>query len=85
MIGIAMGEKGLISPILSAKFVGFLTFGSIEAGAESASGQPTVRDFLDLYNFRQIGVDTKVYGVIENPISHSKSPHPYNAAFKSGI
>ena len=83
MIGIAMGEKGLVSRILSTKFGGFLTFGSIEAGAESAPGQPTIRDLLDFYNFRQIGVNTKVHGVIGNPISHSKSPHLYNAAFKS--
>ncbi|GAB2287366.1 hypothetical protein Dimus_021746 [Dionaea muscipula] len=83
VIGIAMGEKGLISRILSAKFGGFLTFGVIEAGAVSAPGQPTIKDLLELYNFRQIGPDTKVHGVIGNPIGHSKSPHLYNAAFKS--
>ncbi|GAB4835886.1 hypothetical protein Ancab_000805 [Ancistrocladus abbreviatus] len=82
MIGIAMGERGLMSRILSAKFGGFLTFGVLEAGAVSAPGQPTVKDLLDLYNFRQIGPDTKVHGVIGNPIGHSKSPHLYNAAFK---
>uniref|UniRef100_A0A2N9IYC3 Uncharacterized protein n=1 Tax=Fagus sylvatica TaxID=28930 RepID=A0A2N9IYC3_FAGSY len=60
MIGLVMGEKGFISRILSAKFGGFLTFGSIE-----------------------IGPDTKVHGVIGNPIGHSKSPHLYNGAFKS--
>ncbi len=78
-----MGEKGFISRILSAKFGGFLTFGSIEVGVVSAPGQPTVKDLLDLYNFRQIGSDTKVHGVIGNPIGHSKSPHLYNGAFKS--
>ncbi|KOM55049.1 hypothetical protein LR48_Vigan10g094100 [Vigna angularis] len=83
MIGIAVGEKGILSRVLCAKFGGFLTFGSIEDGAVSAPGQPTIEDLLDLYNFRHIGVDTKVHGVIGNPISHSKSPHLYNAAFKS--
>ena len=78
-----MGERGLISRILSAKFGSYLTFASLEAGVVSAPGQPTVRDLLDLYNFRQIGPDTKVHGVIGKPISHSKSPHLYNAAFKS--
>ncbi|PQQ11476.1 bifunctional 3-dehydroquinate dehydratase/shikimate dehydrogenase chloroplastic-like isoform X1 [Prunus yedoensis var. nudiflora] len=53
------------------------------AGVVSAPGQPTVKDLLDLYNFRFIGLDTKVHGVIGNPIGHSKSPHLYNAAFKS--
>lgn len=82
-IGLVMGERGLISRILSAKFGGFLTFGSLEAGVVSAPGQPTVKDLLELYNLRQIGPDTKVHGVIGNPIGHSKSPHLYNAAFKS--
>ncbi|XP_021817405.1 bifunctional 3-dehydroquinate dehydratase/shikimate dehydrogenase, chloroplastic-like isoform X1 [Prunus avium] len=83
MIGLVMGEKGLISRVLSAKYGAFLTFGTIEAGVVSAPGQPTVKDLLDLYNFRLIGLDTKVHGVIGNPIGHSKSPHLYNAAFKS--
>ncbi|KAI9099122.1 hypothetical protein K1719_024889 [Acacia pycnantha] len=83
MIGLAMGEKGLMSRILSAKFGGFLTFGSVDTGAESAPGQPTVKDLLELYNFRHIGADTKVHGVIGNPIGHSKSPHLYNPSFKS--
>nr|CAN60561.1 hypothetical protein VITISV_034024 [Vitis vinifera] len=82
-IGIAMAERGLISRILSAKFGSYLTFGSLEAGVVSAPGQPTVKDLLDLYNFRQIGPDTKVHGVIGKPIGHSKSPHLYNSAFKS--
>ncbi|XLR44044.1 hypothetical protein S83_028704, partial [Arachis hypogaea] len=82
MIGIAMGEKGFMTRILSAKFGGFLTFASMEAGIESAAGQPCISDLLDLYNFRLIGPNTKVHGVIGNPISHSKSPHVYNPAFK---
>ncbi|KAL2942282.1 Bifunctional 3-dehydroquinate dehydratase/shikimate dehydrogenase chloroplastic [Bienertia sinuspersici] len=78
-----MGEKGLISRVLSAKFGGFLTFATLEGGPATTPGQLTVKCLLDLYNFRQIGADTKVHGVIGNPISHSKSPHLYNAAFQS--
>ncbi|GAB2277534.1 hypothetical protein Dimus_012244 [Dionaea muscipula] len=83
VIGIAMGEKGLMTRVLSAKFGGFLTFGVIESGKVSAPGQPSIKDLLDLYNFRGVGPETKVHGVIGNPISHSKSPHLYNPAFKS--
>ncbi|XP_021742754.1 bifunctional 3-dehydroquinate dehydratase/shikimate dehydrogenase, chloroplastic-like [Chenopodium quinoa] len=84
MIGVVMGEKGLMSRILSAKFGGFLTYATLEC-RESVPGlgQSTIKDLLDLYTFRQIGADTKVLGVLGNPISHSKSPHLYNAAFKS--
>ncbi|XVF42545.1 hypothetical protein PTKIN_Ptkin01aG0372000 [Pterospermum kingtungense] len=83
MIALVMGERGLMSRILAAKFGGYLTFGSLEAGVVSAPGQPTVKELLDIYNLRRIGPDTKVYGVIGNPISHSKSPLLYNASFRS--
>ncbi|KAJ8766460.1 hypothetical protein K2173_022519 [Erythroxylum novogranatense] len=83
IIGIVMGKKGLTSRILCAKFGGFLTFGTLESGVVSAPGQPTIKDLLDLYNFRQIRLDTKVFGIIGNPVGHSKSPALYNVAFKS--
>lgn len=78
-----MGERGLISRILCAKFGGYLTFATLEAGIVSAPGQPTIQDLLTLYNFRQIGPDTKVYGIIGKPVGHSKSPMLFNEAFKS--
>ena len=78
-----MGDRGLISRILCAKFGGYLTFGTLEAGVVSAPGQPTIKDLLNLYNFRQLGPDTKVYGIIGKPVGHSKSPMLYNEAFKS--
>ncbi|KAL5848141.1 hypothetical protein ACOSQ4_006154 [Xanthoceras sorbifolium] len=83
IIGLVMGERGLISRILCAKFGGFLTFGTLESGIVSAPGQPTINDLLNLYNFRQLGPDTKVFGIIGKPVSHSKSPILYNEAFKS--
>ncbi|XP_021637773.2 bifunctional 3-dehydroquinate dehydratase/shikimate dehydrogenase, chloroplastic-like [Hevea brasiliensis] len=83
IIGIAMGERGLISRLLSPKFGGFLSYGALEAGAISAPGQPTAKDMLDLYNFRLMRPDTKVYGIIGKPVGHSKSPLLFNASFKS--
>lgn len=83
IIGLVMGEKGLISRILCPKFGGYLTFGVMEAGKVSAPGQPTIKELLDLYNFRHIGPDTKVFGIIGKPVGHSKSPLLYNPAFKS--
>uniref|UniRef100_A0A7N0TGI3 Shikimate dehydrogenase n=1 Tax=Kalanchoe fedtschenkoi TaxID=63787 RepID=A0A7N0TGI3_KALFE len=82
-IGLVMTERGLISRILAPKFGGYLTFGTLEAGVVSAPGQPTVKDLLELYNFRLLEPGTKVHGVIGKPIGHSKSPHLYNPAFKA--
>ncbi|KAM7257698.1 hypothetical protein ACFE04_013439 [Oxalis oulophora] len=83
IIGLVMGERGLISRVLCAKFGGFLTFGTLESGVVSAPGQPTIKDLLELYNIRRIGPQTKVYGVIGKPIAHSKSPLLFNKAFKT--
>ncbi|XP_076930014.1 bifunctional 3-dehydroquinate dehydratase/shikimate dehydrogenase, chloroplastic-like [Bidens hawaiensis] len=83
IISMAMGERGLISRLLSPKYGGYLTFGTVERGKESAPGQPTIQDLLDVFNFRQIGPDTKVYGIIGKPVGHSKSPLLYNKAFRS--
>lgn len=82
MIGVVMGERGLISRLLTPKFGGYLTYGALEAGAISAPGQPTAKDLLDLYNFRLIKPDTKVYGIIGKPVGHSKSPLLFNESFK---
>ncbi|XP_042512950.1 bifunctional 3-dehydroquinate dehydratase/shikimate dehydrogenase, chloroplastic-like isoform X2 [Macadamia integrifolia] len=83
IIGLVMSERGLISRLLCPKFGGYLTFGTIEAGIVSAPGQPTLKDLLGIYNFRQLGPDTKVFGIIGNPVGHSKSPILYNKAFKA--
>ncbi|CAA3012052.1 bifunctional 3-dehydroquinate dehydratase shikimate dehydrogenase, chloroplastic-like isoform X2 [Olea europaea subsp. europaea] len=83
IIAMVMGERGLMSRILCPKFGGYLTFGSLEAGQVSAPGQPTIEELVNLYNFRLLEPDTKVFGIIGNPVSHSKSPKLYNEAFKS--
>ncbi|KAK6803546.1 hypothetical protein RDI58_001330 [Solanum bulbocastanum] len=83
IIAMVMGEKGLMSRILCPKFGGYLTFGTLEVGKVSAPGQPTVEDLLNLYNFRQLGPDTKIFGIIGKPVSHSKSPLLYNESFRS--
>ncbi|KAL8239046.1 hypothetical protein R6Q59_015613 [Mikania micrantha] len=83
IIAMAMGEKGLMSRLLSPKFGGYLTFATLERGLESAPGQPTIKDLMDLFNFRHIRRDTKVFGIIGKPVAHSKSPMLYNKAFRS--
>ncbi|KAJ8470414.1 hypothetical protein OPV22_024757 [Ensete ventricosum] len=83
MIGLVMGERGLVSRLLCPKFGGYLTFGTLGVGKESAPGQPTISDLLNVYNIRQIGADTKFFGIVGKPVGHSKSPVLLNAAFKS--
>ncbi len=80
-IALAMGERGVISRILSRKFGGWLTFASLERGKESAEGQITIEELLGLYRFRAVRHDTELFGVVANPVGHSMSPLIHNAAF----
>ena len=77
-IVLGMGEAGQVSRLLAAKFGSFLTFGALRAGAESAPGQPTLRQLRDLYRVPTQTRATKVMGVIGNPIAQSKSPALHN-------
>jgi 3-dehydroquinate dehydratase/shikimate dehydrogenase len=76
-----MGELGHISRILTRKFGGLLTFASLERGKKSAPGQLTVDELSRIYHFKNINKETKLYGIIGNPVSHSMSPVIHNASF----
>ncbi|MFI4898507.1 MAG: type I 3-dehydroquinate dehydratase [Phycisphaerales bacterium JB059] len=82
MIALGMGEFGLMSRVLAPKFGAFLTFASVHKEEATAPGQPTIRELLDLYRFRSIGPETRVYGVIGWPVGHSMSPLVHNAGFE---
>lgn len=80
LIALAMGEAGLASRVLAAKFGGFLTFAALHSGGESAPGQPTLEELVSVYRFHAIGPGTRVFGVVGWPVQHSLSPHVHNAA-----
>ena len=81
---LGMSEHGLISRLLATKLGSYLTFGSIRAGFESAPGQPTLRDLSELYRVNTSQTrETKVLGVMGNPIAQSKSPQLHNKALIS--
>lgn len=81
MIGLCMGEKGEISRILSPLLGGYLTFGSLERGKESAPGQITARRLKEVYRLDRHSAETKWYGVLGNPVSKSMGPWIHNRAF----
>ncbi|MCL4220061.1 MAG: type I 3-dehydroquinate dehydratase [Phycisphaerales bacterium] len=82
-IALGMGPFGTMSRVLAPKFGGFLTFASLRDETATAPGQPTASELLGKYRLRQIGRDTKVYGIIGWPVGHSKSPTIHNAGFEA--
>ena len=82
-IGLCMGELGLISRILGRKFGSMLTYSPLTPDKATAPGQILLDDLIGLYRYRAINPDTRVYGLIANPVAHSISPHVHNAAFRA--
>ncbi len=79
-IALAMGDAGLATRVLARKFDAFLTFATLEAGAESAPGQVTIDALRGLYRWDALRHATRVFGVVGWPVAHSLSPHLHNAA-----
>ncbi|MBW7989305.1 MAG: shikimate dehydrogenase [Planctomycetes bacterium] len=76
-----MGEAGLISRIIAKKLNSFVTFASIDDQSATAPGQLTIEQFKQLYHYDDITSETKLFGVIANPVGHSLSPAIHNACF----
>ncbi|HEX7897951.1 MAG TPA: shikimate dehydrogenase [Planctomycetota bacterium] len=79
---IAMGDFGEPLRILYARYGGRLTYAAIRSGGESAPGQLTVEDLVRLFQVKSMDASTSLYGVIGNPVAHSKSPALFNDVFK---
>ena len=82
LIGLCMGEQGIISRVLGVRAGSVFTFGAANPGDETAPGQVTARSLRDIYRIEQIDQATRVYGVAGDPISHSMSPLIMNTAFR---
>jgi hypothetical protein len=82
VVGIAMGEEGLISRVLSPRAGAAFTFASLSEGSETAPGQVSARSLLDIYRLEQIDQATRIFGVAGNPIAHSLSPLMHVTAFR---
>lgn len=79
---IGMGEYGEPLRILYRRYGGFLTYASVRGGSETAPGQVTVEDLVRLYQGKTIDDETQPYGVIGDPVAHSRGPLLFNDVFK---
>jgi 3-dehydroquinate dehydratase / shikimate dehydrogenase len=82
LIGLCMGEQGIISRVLGLRAGSVFTFAAAHPGEETGPGQVTARALRDVYRIEQIDQATRVYGVVGDPIEHSMSPLIMNTAFR---
>ena len=79
---LGMGDFGFPTRVLASRLGSFLCYTS-PARAIVAPGQVDPDTLGSLYRFRGIGPSTAVYGVIGNPVMHSRSPRIHNRGFQS--
>jgi 3-dehydroquinate dehydratase / shikimate dehydrogenase len=82
LIGLCMGEQGIISRVLGVRAGSVFTFGAISPDEKTAPGQVTAQDLRSTYRIEQVDAATRVYGVAGDPVSHSLSPVIMNAALR---
>ncbi|MGC9198788.1 MAG: shikimate dehydrogenase [Acidobacteriaceae bacterium] len=82
VVGICMGEPGIISRVLGLRAGSAFTFAAASQGEETAPGQMAARTLIETYRIEQVDAATKIYGVAGNPIASSLSPLMMNTAFR---
>ena len=82
IVGVCMGDAGIISRVLGVRAGSAFTFAAATAGEETAPGQIAARSLIETYRIDQVDAATKIYGVAGNPIRSSLSPIMMNTAFR---
>jgi 3-dehydroquinate dehydratase/shikimate dehydrogenase len=82
VVGLCMGEQGIISRLLALRAGSAFTFASALAGEETAPGQLTARNLREVYRLDHLDAATRIYGVVGDPVVQSLSPIMLNTAFR---
>lgn len=82
LVGLCMGEQGLISRVLGLRAGSAFTFAALNADEKTAPGQVTAQELRSTYRVEQVDAATRVYGVVGDPVAHSLSPVIMNTALR---
>jgi 3-dehydroquinate dehydratase / shikimate dehydrogenase len=77
LVIVGMGEAGLPSRVLAARFGSVWTY----AGQGIAPGQVSAERLAGELGFDRLGPATRLFGLVGRPVAHSVSPAMHNAAF----
>jgi 3-dehydroquinate dehydratase/shikimate dehydrogenase len=80
-VAFCMGDLGIASRILGAKLGAPFAYAAFNKERGIAPGILSYDELKRVYHYGRINKDTKVYGVIGDPVGHSLSPLIHNTAF----
>jgi 3-dehydroquinate dehydratase / shikimate dehydrogenase len=78
-VAVPMGEVGLPARLLALREGSALAYAPLSAA--TAPGQISLQEMKHLYRAHELNRQTRIYGVIGDPIAHSLSPLLHNTAF----
>ncbi len=82
LIGLCMGEQGIISRVVGVRAGSAFTFAAVSTDQRTAPGQISIQELRNVYRIEQVDAATRVYGVAGDPIQHSLSPVIMNTAMR---
>ncbi|MBV9612505.1 MAG: shikimate dehydrogenase [Acidobacteriaceae bacterium] len=83
LIVFAMSEVGIATRVLTPGLGSLFTYAAPVQGDGTAPGQIAAHELRSLYRCEKLNRQTRVYGVIADPVAHSKSPLIHNRAFQA--
>jgi len=79
----AGGRAGAVSRLMAPAWGSWATYGAVERGAETAEGQFTATDLLELYDVARSGPDTRRFAIAGNAVFGSPSPAIHAAGYRA--
>jgi 3-dehydroquinate dehydratase/shikimate dehydrogenase len=80
-IAFCMGDLGTCSRVLGLRRGMPFTYAAFNKERQIAPGMLSFQELQKIYHNETLNAETKVFGVIGDPVSHSHSPLIHNAAF----
>ena len=78
---ICMGDKGVFARVLSPVVGNLVNYASLERDSQTAPGQLTVSELVELYNYPMLNSKTAIYGLIGDPVTNSPGHLYHNSIF----
>jgi 3-dehydroquinate dehydratase/shikimate dehydrogenase len=82
-VGVCMGEIGTPTRILGGRHGAPFTYATFHDDRVLAPGQIGWRRMQEVYRYDELSMQTKIFGVVADPVAHSLSPVVHNAALKA--